>query len=68
MDTVLLFKVGKFYEMYHMDAEIGVRNLGFSFMKVRMWTFVSKERDVILYLLFPIRMLLFQEKAILYRI
>ena len=33
MNTVLLFKVSKFYEMYHMDAEIGVKNLGFSFMK-----------------------------------
>ena len=24
-DTVLLFKVGKFYEMFHMDAELAVR-------------------------------------------
>lgn len=32
-DSVLFFKVGKFYELYHMDAVIGVNNLGFSFMK-----------------------------------
>ncbi|KAK4878256.1 hypothetical protein RN001_010762 [Aquatica leii] len=32
-DTVLFFKVGKFYEFYHMDAVIGVNNLGFSYMK-----------------------------------
>lgn len=33
-DTVLFFKVGKFYELYHMDAPIGVKHLGFTFMKV----------------------------------
>ncbi|KRT86172.1 hypothetical protein AMK59_2376 [Oryctes borbonicus] len=32
-DTVLFFKVGKFYELYHMDAVIGVNHLGFTFMK-----------------------------------
>ncbi|ETN62362.1 DNA mismatch repair protein mut [Anopheles darlingi] len=32
-DCVLFFKVGKFYELYHMDAEVGVSELGFSFMK-----------------------------------
>ncbi|XP_054714457.1 DNA mismatch repair protein Msh6-like [Uloborus diversus] len=32
-DTVLFFKVGKFYELYHMDAVIGVKELGLSFMK-----------------------------------
>ncbi|XP_058130451.1 probable DNA mismatch repair protein Msh6 [Anopheles ziemanni] len=32
-DCVLFFKVGKFYELYHMDAEVGVKELGFSFMK-----------------------------------
>lgn len=32
-DTVLFFKVGKFYELYHMDAVIGVNHLGFSYMK-----------------------------------
>ena len=31
-DTVLVFKVGKFYEMFHMDAEIGVRELGLRYM------------------------------------
>ncbi|XP_050303383.1 probable DNA mismatch repair protein Msh6 isoform X2 [Anthonomus grandis grandis] len=32
-DTVLFFKVGKFYELYHMDAVVGVQQLGFSYMK-----------------------------------
>lgn len=32
-DSVLFFKVGKFYELYHMDAVIGVNHLGFSYMK-----------------------------------
>ncbi|CAG9534923.1 unnamed protein product [Cercopithifilaria johnstoni] len=32
-DTVLFFKVGKFYEMYHMDAVIGVENLNLSYMR-----------------------------------
>ena len=32
-DTVLLFKTGKFYEMFHMDADIGVRVLNFVYMK-----------------------------------
>jgi DNA mismatch repair protein MSH6 len=27
MDTVLFFKVGKFYELYHMDADVGVGNI-----------------------------------------
>ncbi|XP_071443543.1 DNA mismatch repair protein Msh6 [Hetaerina americana] len=32
-DCVLFFKVGKFYELYHMDAVIGVNELNISFMK-----------------------------------
>ena len=32
-DSVLFFKVGKFYELYHWDAAIGVKELNFSFMK-----------------------------------
>ena len=32
-DTVLLFKTGKFYEMFHMDADIGVNVCGFNYMK-----------------------------------
>lgn len=32
-DCVLFFKVGKFYELYHMDAGVGVQELGFTFMK-----------------------------------
>lgn len=34
-DCVLFFKVGKFYELYHMDAAVGVNELGFSYMKVQ---------------------------------
>lgn len=32
-DSVLFFKVGKFYELYHMDADIGVNELGFTYMR-----------------------------------
>ncbi|CAH0559312.1 unnamed protein product [Brassicogethes aeneus] len=32
-DSVLFFKVGKFYELYHMDAVVGVQHLSFSYMK-----------------------------------
>lgn len=32
-DAVIFYKVGKFYEMYHMDAVIGVGNCGLTFMK-----------------------------------
>ncbi|CAB4032656.1 DNA mismatch repair Msh6-like, partial [Paramuricea clavata] len=32
-DTVLFFKVGKFYEFYHMDAVTGVKELGLAYMK-----------------------------------
>lgn len=33
MDAVLFFKVGKFYELYHMDADVGVRELDLVYMK-----------------------------------
>ncbi|KAJ8412634.1 hypothetical protein AAFF_G00115850 [Aldrovandia affinis] len=33
LDTVLFYKVGKFYELYHMDAVVGVSELGLTFMK-----------------------------------
>lgn len=33
-DTVLFFKVGKFYEMYHMDAMVCARELGLTMMRV----------------------------------
>lgn len=33
MDTVLFFKVGKFYELFHMDADIGVAELDLIYMK-----------------------------------
>ncbi|XP_069702294.1 DNA mismatch repair protein Msh6 isoform X2 [Periplaneta americana] len=32
-DCVLFFKVGKFYELYHMDAVTGVNELGIQYMK-----------------------------------
>lgn len=32
-DCVLFFKVGKFYELYHFDATIGVNELNFTYMK-----------------------------------
>uniref|UniRef100_A0A061SDZ5 DNA mismatch repair protein MSH6 n=1 Tax=Tetraselmis sp. GSL018 TaxID=582737 RepID=A0A061SDZ5_9CHLO len=32
-DSVLLFKMGKFYEMFEMDAHIGAEVLGLSYMK-----------------------------------
>lgn len=32
LDCLFFFKVGKFYELYHMDAIVGVEELGFSFM------------------------------------
>ncbi|CAG0905353.1 unnamed protein product, partial [Cyprideis torosa] len=35
-DTVLFFKVGKFYELYHMDAVVGVEELNLLYMKGEM--------------------------------
>lgn len=32
-DIVIFYKVGKFYELYHMDAVVGVNELGLTFMK-----------------------------------
>ncbi|XP_065063209.1 DNA mismatch repair protein Msh6-like [Rhopilema esculentum] len=32
-DTILFFKLGKFYELYHMDAVVGVKELGLLFMR-----------------------------------
>lgn len=33
-DCILFFKVGKFYELYHIDALVGVRELGLALMRV----------------------------------
>ena len=33
-DSVLLFKMGKFYEMFEMDAHVGAEVLGLTYMKV----------------------------------
>ncbi|XP_067931306.1 DNA mismatch repair protein Msh6-like [Watersipora subatra] len=32
-DTILFFKMGKFYEFFHMDADVGVKELGLVYMK-----------------------------------
>lgn len=33
-----MWQMGKFYEFFHMDADIGVKELGLVYMKVRvMW-------------------------------
>ncbi|XP_052086117.1 DNA mismatch repair protein Msh6-like [Mytilus californianus] len=32
-DTILFFKMGKFYELFHMDAVVGVNELGIIYMK-----------------------------------
>ncbi|XP_071959516.1 DNA mismatch repair protein Msh6-like [Antedon mediterranea] len=32
-DSVMFFKMGKFYELYHLDADIGVKELGIIYMK-----------------------------------
>ncbi len=33
MDTVLFFKVGKFYELFHLDADVGMQELDLIYMK-----------------------------------
>jgi DNA mismatch repair protein MSH6 len=35
-DTILFFKVGKFYEFYHMDAVTVAQELRILYMKVRV--------------------------------
>ena len=35
-DTVIFYKVGKFYELYHMDAILGVNFCGLTYMKARV--------------------------------
>lgn len=32
-DTILFFKLGKFYELYHFDADVAVKELGLTYMK-----------------------------------
>lgn len=43
-DCVLFFKVGKFYELYHMDAVAGVKELNLSYMRVRDILNVKKKK------------------------
>lgn len=33
-DIILFFKVGKFYELYHMDAVVAANELNLTFMRV----------------------------------
>lgn len=35
-DIILFFKVGKFYELYHMDAVVAANELNLTFMRVRI--------------------------------
>lgn len=50
-DSVLLFKMGKFYELFEMDAHVGAEVLGLSYMKASsmggtLWiSFTSSFRD-----------------------
>lgn len=37
-DIVLFFKVGKFYELYHMDAVTAANELNLTFMRVSIST------------------------------
>ncbi|XP_057247295.1 DNA mismatch repair protein MSH6-like isoform X1 [Beta vulgaris subsp. vulgaris] len=37
MDKVLFFKMGKFYEIFEMDAHIGVKELDLQYMKVNIY-------------------------------
>ena len=32
-DSIIFYKVGKFYELYHMDAGVGVTHCGLTFMR-----------------------------------
>lgn len=36
-NCVLFFKVGKFYELYHMDAVISVNELSLTYMRVSLY-------------------------------
>lgn len=35
-DSILFFKLGKFYELYHMDAMVGTKELSVAYMKVNI--------------------------------
>ena len=41
LDKVLLFKMGKFYELFEMDAHVGAKELDLQYMKVRRWNGVT---------------------------
>lgn len=40
-DSVMLFKMGKFYEMLEWDAHVGAEVLGLSYMKVGCFSALS---------------------------
>jgi len=44
-DTILFFKVGKFYEFYHMDAVIAAQELGILYMRVSVCYLFIKSTD-----------------------
>lgn len=39
-DCVFFFKIGKFYELYHMDAVIGVNELSLTYMRVSLYVYL----------------------------
>lgn len=39
-DCVLFFKVGKFYELYHMDAVVSVNELSLTYMRVSLHVYI----------------------------
>lgn len=43
-DCVLFFKIGKFYELYHMDAVIGVNELSLTYMRVSLDLHMERNR------------------------
>ena len=43
----MLFKMGKFYEMFEMDAHVGVEVLGLIYMKVRCSTRIPKKTWIV---------------------
>ena len=43
-DTVIFYKVGKFYELYHMDAILGVNFCGLTYMKARVQQYLHVKK------------------------
>lgn len=47
-DCVFFFKIGKFYELYHMDAVIGVNELSLTYMRVSSCTYIQQLSQLLL--------------------